>query len=150
MARQWLLRAMAAHGTNGHTESPPHRACQCAGPLRMHIVHHAHLRCEHARGEHRLVAACREQGVGAFEVWTSVLEPGAATDAMRHDGELVAVAHEGAGKLLIDGGRQRFQAPCSLFIPAGSTFQVSNHGAVPLRLVWVCTQPPRPVADTPR
>ncbi len=113
----------------------------------MLIVHHAHLRCEHAHGEHRLVAAGRDQGVAAFEVWTSTLEPGASSCEMRHAGELVAVVHEGTGKLLVDGGRQRFQAPCSLFIPAGSAFQVSNNGAATLRLVWVCTRAPRPVDE---
>jgi mannose-6-phosphate isomerase-like protein (cupin superfamily) len=122
-------------------------ACAPAGSPRMHVVHHAHLRCEHAHGEHRLVAACRDQGIAAFEVWTSTLEPGAATPEMRHGGELVAVAHEGAGKLLVDGGPQRFHAPCSLLIPAGSIFQVANNGGSPLRLVWVCTQVPQPVVD---
>jgi mannose-6-phosphate isomerase-like protein (cupin superfamily) len=122
-------------------------ACASAGSPRMHIVHHAHLRCESTHGEHRLVAVCRDQGIAAFEVWTSTLEPGAATRAMRHAGELVAVAHEGAGKLLVDGGPQRFHAPCSLLIPAGSSFQVANNGGAPLRLVWVCTQAPRSVDD---
>lgn len=113
----------------------------------MHIVHHAHLRCEHAGGEHRLVAVGHEQGITAFEVWTTRLDPGAATREMRHGGELVAVAHEGAGKLLIDGGPQRFQAPCSLLIPAGCCFRVANNGGAPLHLVWVGTQPPRPTDE---
>lgn len=113
----------------------------------MHIVHHAHLRCERSHGEHRLVAACREQGIAGFVVWMSTLEPGAATREMRHDGELVAVAHAGAGKLLLDGGPQRFQSPCSLLIPPGCSFHVANNGGAPLHLFWVCTRPPRPVDD---
>lgn len=113
----------------------------------MHIVHHAHLRCEHADGEHRLVAVGRDQGIAAFEVWTTRLDPGAATREMRHGGELVAIAHEGAGKLLVDGGPQRFQAPCSLLIPAGCCFRVANNGSAPLHLVWVCTEPPRPAGE---
>jgi mannose-6-phosphate isomerase-like protein (cupin superfamily) len=115
----------------------------------MHIVHHAHLNCEHRQGELRLVAAGREQGIAAFEVWLTTLEPGATTREMCHDGELVAVAHAGAGKLLVDGGPQRFQAPCSLLVPAGSSFRIANNGGAPLHLVWVCTRPPRPVDDDP-
>lgn len=114
----------------------------------MHIVHHAHLRCEHADGEHRLVAVGPDQGIAAFEVWTTRLDPGATTREMHHRGELVAIAHEGAGKLLIDGGPQRFQAPCSLLIPAGCFFRVANNGGAALHLVWVGTQAPRP-ADEP-
>ena len=113
----------------------------------MHIVHHAHLPCVRRPGERRLVAACRDQGIAGFEVWMVTLEPGGATGELRHAGELVAVAHEGAGKLLVDGGPQRFQAPCSLLIPAGCTFQVANNGGSPLHLVWVCTQAPRAVDD---
>lgn len=113
----------------------------------MHIVHHAHLRCVSEDGEHRLVAACRDQGIHAFQVWISTLEPGSSTCEMHHGGELVAVAHEGSGKLLVDGGPQRFHAPCSLLIPAGCTFQVANNGGAPLRLVWVCTQAPRRLDD---
>jgi len=114
----------------------------------MHIVHHAHLRCAHEGGEHRLVAAGRDQGVAAFEVWLSTLQPGAATAEMRHGGELVAVAQQGAGKLLVDGAPQRFQAPCSLLIPPGSRFRVANNGGAVLHLVWVCTCAPEP-ADAP-
>lgn len=113
----------------------------------MYIVHHAHLRREHAHGEYRLVAACRDQGIAAFEVWTTMLEPGAATRELHHAGELVAIVHEGAGKLLVDGGPQRFHAPCSLLIPAGCSFQVTNTGSVPLQLLWVFTQAPQPVDD---
>ena len=113
----------------------------------MHIVHHAHLHCERSHGERRLVAACRDQGITGFEVWTMTLDPGAATRELRHAGELVAIAQSGAGKLLVDGGPQRFTAPCSLLIPSGCTFQVANNGGAPLQLVWVCTQAPQPVGD---
>lgn len=109
----------------------------------MHIVHHAHLRCEHADGEHRVAAVGRAQGIAAFEVWTTRLDPGAATREMHHGGELVAIAHEGAGKLLIDGGPQRFQAPCSLLIPSGCGFRIANNGGAPLYLIWIGTQAPR-------
>lgn len=147
MARRWLLWAMPRTAAAATLPVIVTTARASAGSPRMLIVHHAHLRCESTHGEHRLVAVSRDQGIAAFEVWTSTLEPGAATRAMRHDGELVAVAHEGCGKLLVDGGPQRFHAPCSLLIPAGSSFQVANNGGAPLRLVWVCTRAPRPADD---
>lgn len=109
----------------------------------MHVVHHAHLSSERHAGELRLVAACRDQGITAFEVWLTTLEPGAATDELRHGGELVALAQQGGGKLLVDGGPQRFHAPCSLLIPRGCRFQIANNGSTPLQLVWVCTDAPR-------
>jgi len=113
----------------------------------MHVVHHAHLDSERADGELRLVAACREQGITAFEVWLTTLDPGAATREQCHAGELVVIAQQGGGKLLLDGGPQRFHAPCSLLIPPGCLFQIANNGATPLQLVWVCTLTPRPVAE---
>lgn len=116
----------------------------------MHVVHHTHLPCECSAGLRRLVAAGRDQGIAAFEVWLMTLEPGAATRELWHVGELVAVAQEGSGKLLVDGGPQRFRAPCSLLVPAGCSFQVANNGSTPLQLVWVCTHAPQPVADDPQ
>lgn len=109
----------------------------------MHVVHHAHLSSERHAGELRLVAACRDQGITAFEVWLSTLEPGAATAELRHGGELVVLAQQGGGKLLVDGGPQRFHAPSSLLIPRGCCFQIRNNGSTPLQLVWVGTDTPR-------
>lgn len=109
----------------------------------MHVVHHAHLRSRRHAGELRLVAACRDQGITAFEVWLSTLDPGAATAELRHGGELVVLAQQGGGKLLVDGGPQRFHAPCSLLIPRGCCFQIANNGSTPLQLVWVGTDAPR-------
>jgi len=108
----------------------------------MHVVHHTHLSCEHGQGVSCLVAAGREHGVAGFEVWLMTLAPGAATPEFRHAGELVAVAREGSGKLLVDGGPQRFHAPCSLLVPRGACFRIVNNGAGALQLVWVCTQRP--------
>ena len=63
---------------------------------------------------------------------------------VHHAGELAVLALGGVGKLLIDGGPQRFGAPCTLLIPADTPFEIANHGTGPLQLVWVFTQ--RPVA----
>ena len=52
--------------------------------------------------------------------WASVLEPGASTPPARHEGEQALIALEGSGKLLLADGPQRFQAPCTLVVPAGA------------------------------
>lgn len=109
----------------------------------MHVVHHAHLSRQRRGGEWRLVAACGEQGITAFEVWVGTLEPGDATAELRQLGQLVVLAQQGAGKLLVDGGPQRFQAPCSLLPPPGCSFRIANNGSTPLQLVWVGAPAPR-------
>ena len=115
----------------------------------MHIVHHAHLSSERQGGTRRLVAADHHQGIDQFQVWVVTLEPGAATDEQRHAGELVAIALQGGGKLLVDGGPQRFHAPCTLVIPRGAAFHVANNGSTPLELVTVFTRLPTPAGDLP-
>jgi quercetin dioxygenase-like cupin family protein len=108
----------------------------------MHIVHHAHLSCDQQGGARQLVAADHHQGIGQFQVWVVTLDPGAATGEQRHAGELVAIALQGSGKLLVDGGPQRFQAPCTLVIPRDAVFHVVNNGSTTLELVTVFTRPP--------
>ena len=63
------------------------------------------------------------------------LDPGAHSLEQRHDGELVVLVLAGCGKLLIDGGPQRFAAPCTVVVPPKVTFQFVNHGSEPLQLV---------------
>jgi mannose-6-phosphate isomerase-like protein (cupin superfamily) len=108
----------------------------------MHVVHHAHLPHLHIGGELCIAAVDRSRGIQAFEVWVRTLEPGAHTEPQRHDGELVVLALAGSGKLLIDGGPQRFTGPCTLLVPAATQFQLVNNGTVPLQLVWVFTVAP--------
>jgi quercetin dioxygenase-like cupin family protein len=110
----------------------------------MHIVHHAHLSCEQRDGMRCLVAADPRQGLAQLQVWLITLEPGAATGDQRHRGELVAIALQGSGKLLVDGGPQRFHAPCTLVVPREAVFHVANNGSAPLELVIVFTQAPVP------
>ena len=113
----------------------------------MHIVHHAHLCRDQQGGTRQLVAADHHQGIGLFQVWVVTLDPGAATVEQRHAGELVAIALQVSGKLLIDGGPQRFHAPCTLVIPRDAVFHVVNNGSAPLELVTVFTQAPTAAAD---
>ena len=115
----------------------------------MHIVNHAHLEQQRNDGEQRFAAADQSLGVKAFEVWMRRLDPGAHSLEKRHDGELVVLVLAGCGKLLIDGGPQRFAAPCTVVVPPKVTFQFVNHGCEPLQLVAVCTVTPVPL-DTAR
>ncbi len=111
----------------------------------MHIVHHTHLKQQRSDGEQRFAAADRSLGVQAFEVWMRRLEPGAHSVEKQHGGELVVLVLSGCGKLLIDGGPQRFTAPCTVLIPPRVTFQFVNHGVEPMQMVAVCTATPQPV-----
>lgn len=131
--------------------APPGDAARRTAPhtARMHIVHHAHLSADRQDGARRVIAADHHQGIGQFQVWLVTLEPGAATADQRHDGELVAIALQGSGKLLVDGGPQRFQAPCTLVVPRGAVFHVANNGSTRLELVTVFTREPIG-AGTPR
>lgn len=109
---------------------------------RMFVVHHACLSPDHLDGETRVGLATPRRGVTRFEVWLRTLARGARTEALIHSGELVVLAFDGGGKLLIDGGPQRFQAPCTLLIPPHTPFQIVNDGATPLPLTWVFTAAP--------
>jgi len=112
----------------------------------MHVVHHAHLPHLHIGGELCIAAADRSRGIEAFEVWVRTLEAGAHTEPLQHRGEMVVLALAGSGKLLLDGGPQRFSGPCTLMVPARTQFQLVNNGTEPLQLVWVFTAPPAPAA----
>jgi len=113
----------------------------------MHIFQHAHLPTLRLEGEQCLAAADQRLGLQGFEVWLRSLAPGAHTQILQHAGELVVLAQGGCGKLLIAGGPQRFQGPCTLLIPAQAPFQIVNHGTQPLQLVWVHTRAPQPCAS---
>jgi hypothetical protein len=108
----------------------------------MHVVHHAHLPHQTTGGESCIPAADRSRGISGFEVWVRTLEAGAHTAPQRHTGELVVLAFSGEGKLVIDGGPQRFNGPCTLLIPPQLPFHLANHGGTPLQLVWVFTVAP--------
>ena len=110
----------------------------------MHIVHHAHLKTQRSDGEQRFAAADRSLGVQGFEVWMRRLDPGAHSVEKQHDGELVVLVLSGCGKLLIDGGPQRFTAPCTVLVPPHVPFQFVNYGAEPMQMIAVCTSTPVP------
>jgi quercetin dioxygenase-like cupin family protein len=120
-------------------DAPPQHAADTG---RMHVIHHAHLSRPALDGEQSFPVAGRTCGIAAFEIWMHTLAPGAESAERRHDGELAAVALAGSGKLLIDGGPQRFHSPCTLVIPAGCEFRLVNNASVPLQFVVVCTEAP--------
>jgi uncharacterized cupin superfamily protein len=107
----------------------------------MYIVQHLHPT---ACGERALSAAGPAHGLAGFEVWLGTLAPGEHGALSRHDGELVVLAMSGCGKLVVDGGPQRFSAPCTLLIPRSLSYEIVNNGTVPLRLVSVFTVAPVP------
>jgi uncharacterized cupin superfamily protein len=109
----------------------------------MYIVQHAHpIGC---RGERALLAAGHDHGLKCFEVWLGCLAPGEHGALCSHAGELVVMALAGTGKLVVDGGPQRFISPCSLLIPPRLSFQLINNGTTLLQLVSILTELPLPL-----
>jgi oxalate decarboxylase/phosphoglucose isomerase-like protein (cupin superfamily) len=115
----------------------------------MQIVHHAHLKPHRADGELSFAAADASLGVRGFEVWMWRLEPGVHGVECSHDGELVALVLSGCGKLLLDGGPQRFAAPCTVIVPPRRSYQFVNHGCEPMQLVLVRSPSPAPLRPAP-
>ena len=110
----------------------------------MYIVQHLHpLGC---RGERSLAAAGPDHGLRNFEVWVGTLEPGEHGALSIHAGEMVVLALAGTGKLVVDGGPQRFMSPCTLLVPPHLSFELVNNGTTTLRLVSVFTATPEPLA----
>jgi len=103
----------------------------------MHVIHHATLP-RHAEG-----GCCRRTVAGGnlcdapFEVQLLDIEAGGGTPAASHARACVVVVLAGSGKLVLDGGAERFQAPCTLVVPADAAHRFVNNAAAPLRLVCV-------------
>ena len=110
----------------------------------MYIVQHLHpIGC---RGERSLAAAGPGHGLNGFEVWVGTLEPGEHGAVSTHAGEMVVLALAGTGKLVVDGGPQRFMSPCTLLVPPNLSFELVNNGTTTLQLVSVFTAAPVPLA----
>jgi len=110
----------------------------------MYIVQHLHpIGC---RGERSLAAAGPSNGLKGFEVWVGTLEPGEHGAVSVHAGEMVVLAVSGTGKLVVDGGPQRFMAPCTLLVPPHLSFEVVNNGTTTLHLISVFTAAPAQLA----
>jgi uncharacterized cupin superfamily protein len=109
----------------------------------MYIVQHLHP--IGSRGERSLAAAGPSLGLKGFEVWLGTLEPGEHGAVSMHAGEMVVLALAGTGKLVVDGGPQRFMSPCTLLVPPHLSFELVNNGTTTLRLVSVFTATPAPL-----
>jgi quercetin dioxygenase-like cupin family protein len=112
----------------------------------MLILHHAHATHRQGQGSRTLEATSPAFGVTAFEVRLVELDARACLPACDHAGQLAVVVLAGQGKLLLAGGPQRFAAPCSLFIPPQTTYQIANNASATLQMVMVCTLPPSEVS----
>jgi quercetin dioxygenase-like cupin family protein len=110
----------------------------------MHVIHHAMLPRQADAGCSRQTLAGAELGGAPFEVQSLALEPGGCTPPATHPAACVVLALEGSGKLVLDGGPERFQAPCTLLVPAGATHCIVNNAAAPLQLVCVHAAAPHP------
>jgi hypothetical protein len=110
----------------------------------MHVIHHAHIPSTGDGAGSSTTLAGRDLGLEAFEVALLAMPPGAATAAKIHAGELVVLTLGGAGKLLIDGGQQRFAGPCTLLIPPHRCFEIGNSGTTTLQTIWIYTRLPTP------
>jgi len=116
---------------------------------RMLVIHHSHLAESLHDGKQRFAVVDAARGIGLFEVWMHTLAPGAHSPVQQHRGEMAVLALAGGGKLLVAGGPQRFQSPCTLVIPPATEFQFVNNASVPLQLVEVFTDAPTRVQADP-
>ena len=113
----------------------------------MHVIHHATLP-RHVEG-----GCCRRTVAGApicaapFVVETVAVDPGSSTAPACGAPAFVVIALAGSGKLVLHGGPERFQAPCTLVVPAGVGHRFVNTGAAPLELV--CVRAPGAIPEAP-
>jgi hypothetical protein len=103
----------------------------------MNVIHHSML-------PRRLADGCSLQTVadaalcGApFVVEVQHLEAASTSASTTALEARVVLALYGSGKLVVEHGSQRFVAPCTLLIVAGSRHQFINDGAAALQLVTV-------------
>ena len=89
-----------------------------------------------------------ELGRVPFEVAVQTVEAGASAEADTSEAARVVLVLAGSGRLVLDSGSQRFQAPCTLLVPPGARYQVINNAALQLQLVSIhATCTPTEVAE---
>jgi mannose-6-phosphate isomerase-like protein (cupin superfamily) len=103
----------------------------------MLVIHHAMLPRDAESGCCRQTVAGGRVCGAPFEVQVLAVEPGSATAPESHAEARVVLVLEGSGKLVLDSGPERFQAPCTLLVPAGAVHRFVNNAAAPLQLVCV-------------
>jgi hypothetical protein len=115
----------------------------------MNVIHHTMLPRRTGAGCCTQSVAGAELGRLPFEVEVQTVEAGAATDDAVAAEARVVLGLAGSGRLVLDSGSQRFQAPCTLLVPAGASFQVVNNAALQLQLVSIFVPCPRPEVTEP-
>jgi len=114
----------------------------------MNIIHHSMLPRLTGEGCCTQTVAGAELGRLPFEVAVQTVETGAATGADVSAAARVVLVLAGSGRLVLDSGSQRFQAPCTLLVPAGARYQLINNAALQLQLVSIhATGTPTEVAE---
>lgn len=104
----------------------------------MYVICHTSLpHTSHQVGARSFCAADRSRGITRFEAWIHELDSGSASTPRTHAAEQAVLVLTGCGKLMLAGAPHRFQAPCTLVVPAGVEHQIVNHGAQTLQYVAV-------------
>lgn len=108
----------------------------------MYVVNHSPSGHAVGAADTGFVAVDSRRDIHGFQVWVVTLAAGDRLPRRRHAGEYALLALSGSGKLRVDGGPQRFAAPCTLVIPPGVDFEIVNDIALPMQLVAVYTVAP--------
>jgi len=115
----------------------------------MNVIHHTMLPRRTGEGCCTQSVAGADLGRLPFEVEVQTVEANAATEETTAAAARVVLVLAGSGRLVLESGSQRFQAPCTLLVPAGAAFQVVNNGALQLQLVSIFVPCPRPEVTAP-
>ena len=75
-----------------------------------------------------------EGGAQQIEVWHLVMARGAVSPPHWHDGEEIFIVVAGQGEVHSHGNKLRFEAPCTIILPAREVHQVVNDGGGKLEL----------------
>ena len=103
----------------------------------MNVIHHSMLPRLTGEGCCTQTVAGAELGRLPFEVAVQTVEAGASTEPAPSTAARVVLVLAGSGRLVLDSGSQRFQAPCTLLLPPGARCELINNGALQLQLVSI-------------
>jgi hypothetical protein len=103
----------------------------------MNVIHHSMLPRRCADGCSLQTVADASLCRAPFEVQVQHLDAGATSAPAIAFQARVVLALLGSGKLVVDGGSQRFAAPSTLLIAADARYQFINDAAATLQLVTV-------------
>lgn len=103
----------------------------------MPLVQHSDVREFELMGNFMSGLATPSRGARQLEVWWAKTAPGAATPPHRHTDEEVIVFLRGRGEAHAGGNTVRFEAPCTLILPANELHQLVNTGTEILEAIAV-------------